>query len=208
MSTLDNMFEGRELAREASRWWWLFLLTGIAWLVFSLIIFRFDITSAASIAVLFGFVAIMAGVDEFMAIGVSTTGWKIVHGLLGAIFILVGIFAFIEPGDTFVALASVIGFFFLFKGVFDIAVAIATKDEFDLWWVQLVAGLVEIGLAFWVAGNFREKAILLLVYVGVVALSKGITETLPRVQAQVARRANRPGLIGRRGPAAGPPGRV
>lgn len=178
MSTLDNMFEGRELVREASRWWWLFLLTGIAWLVFSLIIFRFDITSAASIAVLFGFVAIMAGVDEFMAIGVSTTGWKIVHGLLGAIFILVGIFAFIEPGSAFVALASVIGFFFLFKGVFDIAVAIATKDEFELWWLQLVAGLVEIGLAFWVAGNFREKAILLLVYVGVVALSKGITEIL------------------------------
>lgn len=178
MSTLDNMFEGRELVRESSRWWWLFLLTGIAWLVFALVIFRFDITSAASVAVLFGFVAIMAGMDEFMAIGVSTTGWKIVHGLLGAIFILVGIFAFIEPGSAFVALASVIGFFFLFKGVFDVAVAIATKDEFDLWWLQLIAGLVEIGLAFWVAGNFREKVILLLVYVGVVALSKGITEIL------------------------------
>ena len=178
MSTVDNMFEGRELVRESARWWWLFLLTGIGWLVFSLVIFRFDITSAASIAILFGFVAIVAGLDEFMAIGVSTTGWKIVHGLLGAIFILVGIFAFIEPGSAFVALASVIGFFFLFKGIFDVAVAIATKEEFELWWLQLFAGLVEIGLAFWVAGNFREKAILLLVYVGVVALSKGITEIL------------------------------
>jgi uncharacterized membrane protein HdeD (DUF308 family) len=176
MSTIDNMFEEREVAREAGRWWWLFLLTGIAWLVFSLIIFRFDITSAASIAVLFGVVAIVAGVDEFMAMGVSTTGWKIVRAILGVIFIGVGIFAFIEPGSTFVALASVIGFFFLFKGIFDITVAIATKDEFEMWWLQLIAGLIEIGLAFWVAGNFREKAILLLVYVGVVALSKGITD--------------------------------
>jgi uncharacterized membrane protein HdeD (DUF308 family) len=192
MSTIDNMFEEREVAREAARWWWVFLLTGIAWLVFSLIIFRFDITSAASIAVLFGVVAIVAGVNEFMAMGVSTTGWKIVRGLLGVIFIIVGIFAFIEPGSTFTALASVVGFFFLFKGIFDITVAIATKGEFDLWWLQLVVGLIEIGLAFWVAGSFREKAILLLVYVGIVALSKGITEIflafkLKSLQRDVAR---------------------
>ena len=192
MSTLDNMFEEREVARDAARWWWLFLLTGIAWLVFSLVIFRFDITSATSVAILFGIVAIVAGVNEFMAMGVSTTGWKIVHGLLGVIFIVVGIFAFIEPGSTFAALASVIGFFFLFKGIFDITVAIATKGEFDLWWLQLVAGLVEIGLAFWVAGNHQQKVILLLVYVGIVALSKGITEILlafklKSLQKQLAR---------------------
>jgi uncharacterized membrane protein HdeD (DUF308 family) len=178
MSTLDNMFEERELVRETASWWWLFLLGGIAWLVFALIIFRFDITSAASVAILFGIVAIVAGVDEFMAIGVSTTGWKIVHGILGVIFVLVGIFAFIEPGSTFEALAAVIGFFFLFKGIFDIAVAFATKAYYDMWWLQLVVGLIEIGLAFWVAGSFRDKVILLLVYVGIVALSKGITDIM------------------------------
>jgi len=178
MSTLDNMFEAREVVRDAARWWWVFLLGGIAWLVFALIIFRFDITSAATVAILFGVVAIVAGVDEFMAMGVSTTGWKIVHGILGVIFVLVGIFAFIEPGSTFEALAAVIGFFFLFKGVFDIAVAFATKGEFDMWWLQLVVGLIEIGLAFWVAGSFRDKVILLLVYVGIVALSKGITDIM------------------------------
>jgi uncharacterized membrane protein HdeD (DUF308 family) len=178
MSTLDNMFEAREVAREAARWWWVFLLTGIVWLVFSLVIFRFNIASAATVAILFGVVAIVAGVNEFMAMGVSTTGWKIAHGILGVIFIIVGIFAFIEPGTTFEALAAVIGFFFLFKGIFDIVVAFATKGEYDLWWLQLTAGVIEIGLAFWVAGDFRQKAILLLVYVGIVCLFKGITELM------------------------------
>ena len=176
MTTVDSMFEPREIAKEASRLWWLFLLTGIAWLVFSLIIFRFDITSVTTIGILFGVVAVVAGVDEFMAIGVATTGWKIVHGILGVIFVVVGIFAFIEPGSAFSALAALIGFFLLFKGIYDITVAFMTKDEFELWWLQLVVGLVEIGLAFWVAGSFRDKAILLIVYVGVVALSKGITD--------------------------------
>jgi uncharacterized membrane protein HdeD (DUF308 family) len=176
MTAMDTMFEEREVVREAAGKWWLFLLTGIAWLVFSLIIFRFDISSVTTIGILFGAVAIMAGLNEFMAMAVSTTGWKIAHAILGVIFVLVGIFAFIEPGSAFAALASVIGFFFLFKGIFDITLAISTKGEFDLWWLQLVAGLVEIGLAFWVAGNFHQKAILLIVYTGLVALSKGISE--------------------------------
>ena len=175
-STVDTVFEDREVLRSASGVWWLFLLTGLAWLVFSLVVFRFDITSVRSIGILFGAMAIVAGVNEFLALVVSTIGWKFVHGILGVAFILIGLFAFIEPGSAFVALASVIGFYFLFKGTFDIAVAITTKGEFDLWWLQLVAGILEIALAFWVAGNFEQKATLLLVYAGLVALSKGVTE--------------------------------
>jgi uncharacterized membrane protein HdeD (DUF308 family) len=176
MTTIDTMFDDREVLREAAGRWWIFLVTGIAWLVFSLVIFRFDITSVTTIGIVFGVVAIMAGLNELMAIAVSTTGWKIAHGILGVIYIVVGIFAFLEPGSAFAALASVIGFFFLFKGIFDITLAFATTGEFELWWLQLVAGLLEIGLAFWVAGNFRDKVILLIVYTGLVALSKGISE--------------------------------
>ncbi len=66
--------------------------------------------------------------------------------------------------------------FLLFKGIFDITVAFITKDEFELWWLQLVIGLLEILLAFWVAGNFREEAILLVIYVGIIALVRGISE--------------------------------
>jgi uncharacterized membrane protein HdeD (DUF308 family) len=173
---MDTMFEEREVLRSSAGLWWMFLLTGVAWLVFSLIIFRFDMTSVTTIGFLFGAVAIVAGLNEFMTITVSTTGWKIVHAVLGVIFVLVGIFAFIEPGEAFGALASIIGFFFLFKGIFDVAVAMTTRGEFELWWLQLVAGLLEIGLAFWVAGSFRDKVILLIVYTGLAALSKGVTE--------------------------------
>jgi uncharacterized membrane protein HdeD (DUF308 family) len=42
--------------------------------------------------------------------------------------------------------------------------------------MQLVVGLIEILLAFWVAGDFRSKAILLVIYVGIIALVRGIGE--------------------------------
>jgi len=176
MSTIDSMFEEREVLEEAAGRWWIFLFTGIAWLVFALLVFQWDYTTVSAISYLFGVVAIIAGVNELFEITVSRTGWKIVHGILGVLFVLVGIYALVHPYDTFATLAALVGLFLLFRGIFDVTVAFVTKDEFDLWWLQLVAGLAQILLAFWVAGDFKEKAILLVVYVGIVALMRGITE--------------------------------
>jgi uncharacterized membrane protein HdeD (DUF308 family) len=173
---MNDVFGAREVLEEAADRWWLFLVSGIAWLVFSLLVFQWDYTTVYAISILFGIVAIVAGVNEFLAISVSTTGWRWVHGILGVLFVLVGIYALWNPYDTFATLAALVGLFLLFKGIFDITVAFVTKEEFELWWLQLVLGIVEIVLAFWVAGNFREKAILLVVYVGVVALVRGISE--------------------------------
>jgi uncharacterized membrane protein HdeD (DUF308 family) len=176
MSTADMMFEEREVLEEAAHRWWFFLVTGIAWLVFALIVFQWDYTTVYAISFLFGVVALFAAVNEFMVITVSTTGWKIVHAILGVLFVIAGIWALVHPHNAFTTLSALIGFFFLFKGIFDVMAAFVTKGEFELWWLQLVVGIVEILLAFWVAGSFREKAILLVVYVGIMALSRGITE--------------------------------
>src|SRR4029077_622348 len=39
MRSVDVMFEERDLDRDAAKHWWIFLLTGIAWLVFALLLF-------------------------------------------------------------------------------------------------------------------------------------------------------------------------
>src|SRR6187200_2947665 len=39
---------------DAGRVWWLFLITGTAWLLFSIIVFRFDYTTVSAIAIVFG----------------------------------------------------------------------------------------------------------------------------------------------------------
>jgi uncharacterized membrane protein HdeD (DUF308 family) len=172
------MLADREVVEDAADRWWLFLLTGIAWLVFALLVFQWDYTSVYAVSYLFGVVALVAAVNEFLQITVSSTGWKLAHGLLGVLFLIGGTWALVHPRNAFATLAALIGFFFLAKGVFDVTVAVVTRDQFDLWWLQLVAGLVEILLAFWVAGAFTEKVILLVVSVGVIALTRGITELL------------------------------
>jgi uncharacterized membrane protein HdeD (DUF308 family) len=174
--TINAMLDEREVLEETAHRWWIFLVSGIAWLVFALLVFQWSYTTVYAISILFGIVALFAGVNEFFAITVSTTGWKIAHGILGVLFVIAGIWALLHPHNAFATLAALMGFFLLVKGIFDLTVAFMTKGYFDLWWLQLTLGIVEILLAFWVAGSFRNSVILLVVYVGIVALTRGITE--------------------------------
>ena len=178
MKTVDMMFDDREVIEAAADRWWLFLLTGISWLVFALLVFQWDYTTVYAISILFGVVALFAALNEFLQITVSTSGWKIVHGILGVLFVIAGVWALVHPHNAFATIAGLMGFFLLFKGIFDLMVAFLAKSQFELWWVQLVVGILEIMLAFWVAGSFKDKVILLVVYVGIIALSRGITELI------------------------------
>jgi uncharacterized membrane protein HdeD (DUF308 family) len=174
----EATYDAAGAARMLSKGWWVFLIAGILWLIMSLIVFRMELSTVYAISILFGIIAIAAGIDEFMTIGAVHGGWKWLHGTLGVIFVIAGVVALVNPEWTFLALASIIGWWFLFKGIFDLIVAFSTKHVNELWWITLIVGLIELGLAFWVAGNFHEQVILLVVYVGVLCLSKGITDLL------------------------------
>jgi uncharacterized membrane protein HdeD (DUF308 family) len=169
------MLEENDFVESASRVWWVFLVTGIAWLWVALIVLRLDLTSVTAIAVLFGIVAIGLGVTEFFAMAGSTTGWKIVRAILGVIFIAAGIVAFTEPAGTFVALASLFAWVVLFKGIFDVTVSLV-GPKIGLWWLILILGIVEILLAFWAAGYFRGSALLLVAWIAAFALTRGFME--------------------------------
>jgi uncharacterized membrane protein HdeD (DUF308 family) len=165
-----------DLAPDAGRHWWLFLVSGTVWAIFALTIFRFDIKSAGAIGAVVGIVCIVAGFQQFLSVGVSSTGWKIFHVVLGLLFVAVGIVALAYPQRTFVEVAAIFAFFLAIKGFFDIMVAFLTRHEADLWWVMLIVGVAEILLAFWAAGNFGREAVLLIVWVGAAALAHAVTD--------------------------------
>jgi uncharacterized membrane protein HdeD (DUF308 family) len=156
--------------------WWLFLITGIGWTVVGLIVLRFDYTSVNAIAILFGIVAIAAGVLEIAMTMLASGWWKLLYGALAAIFIISGIVSFIHPGDTFVALAAVISFFLVFAGTFDIIMAISARREIEVWWLQLVGGIIELGLGFWAAGYYGRSAVLLVAWVAAFAVIRGVRD--------------------------------
>jgi uncharacterized membrane protein HdeD (DUF308 family) len=176
-TTLMSPFAmGRRALASALPPWWSFLITGIAWMVVSLIVLRFDYTSVFSIALLFGFVALAAGFVEFAMMFLARGWWKLLNAVLAVAFIAAAIVAFVHPGNTFAALAAVFSFFLVFAGAFDIIYAISARRESDAWWLQLVGGIIELALGFWAAGYWGRSAILLVAWVAAFALVRGVRD--------------------------------
>jgi uncharacterized membrane protein HdeD (DUF308 family) len=166
----------RTLAARVLPPWWLFLLTGIGWTLVGLIVLRFDYTSVTAISILFGIVAIAAGILELGVLMLAEGWWKLLYGVLSVVFIVAGVIAFIHPGDTFAALAAVISFFLVFAGTFDIIVSISTRHEIEVWWLQLIGGIIEVALGFWAAGYYGRSAVLLIAWVAAFTLIRGVRD--------------------------------
>jgi uncharacterized membrane protein HdeD (DUF308 family) len=156
--------------------WWLPLVTGVAWLVVSIMIFRFDYTTVAAVAVLFGVIALAAAMNEVLLASISSRGWRIAHLALAALSFGVGIVSFIHPGDTFVALAALVSFYLVFRGSFDLISAFSLSRELPGWWLLVIAAISELLIGFWAAGSWNLSVVVLVAWVGAVALTRGITE--------------------------------
>ena len=154
------------------------LITGIAWVLVALILLRFDYSSVSAISILFGVVAIMAGVVEIGVLILARGWWKVLHVLLVVVFIAAGIVAFIHPGNTFRALAAVFSFFLVFAGTVDIIISISARHEIEVWWLQLIGGIVELVLGFWAAGYYGRSAVLLIAWVAAFAIVRGIRDVV------------------------------
>ena len=118
----------RDRAAGASVWW-LFLFTGSLWLLLSIVIFRFDWTTVSSISILFGVVMLCAAFAELLGAFADHGWWRVARLALGAAFGVIGIVAFVHPGNTFAALAGVMSFYFIVKGIFDVAVKVHTYSN-------------------------------------------------------------------------------
>ena len=165
----------RALGRMAGPWW-LFLLTGLAWLIIALVTLRFTTTSITTVGVLLGVLFLLAAFNEFMISAVMHS-WRWAHILLGIFFLVGAIWAFARPIDAVWSIASVLGFLLILKGTLDIISAFMTKEVNSSWWLGLVVGILELVLGFWASQQlFPARGALLLLWVGFFALFRGISE--------------------------------
>jgi uncharacterized membrane protein HdeD (DUF308 family) len=155
--------------------WWLFIVTGVCWIIIAWVVLRFTVNTVATIAILAGVVILAAAVVEALH-SFTAPVWRWLHGLLAALFFVTGIVAMLHPGNTFFWLSAFIGWYLLFKGAADIVLAFLTKEDNEAWWLLLVTGIIELGFGFWAAGRFERSAYLLVVYVAVIALTHGVTD--------------------------------
>lgn len=166
------------------RLWWLWLVTGVIWIVISLVILQFDSASVKTVGVIIGCLFVFAGAQNFLhAVLVERLRWLWVT--LAVLLIGAGILCFINPEATFAGFADMLGFLLLIVGIGWIVEAFTEQGDNPLWWLGLVAGVLMTVMAFWTAGQFFiEKAYALLVFAGIWALMRGVTDIVRGFQVR------------------------
>jgi uncharacterized membrane protein HdeD (DUF308 family) len=168
--------DARKAVQDYADGWWWFLVAGLVWLVVSVVVFRFDISSVTTIGVLIGALFIVAALDEVFVATVRKS-WAWAHWLLSVLFVLGAIWSFVSPQDAFWALASVFGLLLIFSGTLDIVQSTVSRAVNPLWGLGLATGILEILLGFWASQQFvPARGALLILWVGFLALFRGLSD--------------------------------
>ena len=156
--------------------WWMFLVTGIAWLVIALIVLRFRVTSVVAVGVLMGVVFLGGWFSEIL-IASMRARWRWAHVLMALLFLFAACWSFASPFGAFWALAAVVGLLLILRGSLDLVTSIFSREINPTWWLGLITGILEIVIGFWASQQaFPARAALVIFFVGFFALFRGIAD--------------------------------
>ena len=173
-------FRPDDLARpflsKITRYWWVELLVGVLSIVIAVVVLKFNHASVVTVGILTGLMFLLFAAEEFVlaALDRSTRWFWIISGVL---MTAAGIVALIHPVATFAGLADILGAVFLLIAVLWMIQAFMQRAFNEFWWMSLISGILMVGIAFWVSGQyFLTRAATLLVFVGIWAAMKGVTD--------------------------------
>jgi uncharacterized membrane protein HdeD (DUF308 family) len=131
---------------EVSRNWWVFLIRGIAGILFGIAAFAWPGLTIAVLVLMFGAYALVDGIFSIIA-GIRARNqverwWMMV--LVGLAGIATGILTFLWPGMTALVLLYFIAAWAIVTGVFQIAAAIRLRKEIEGEWLLALGGIASI----------------------------------------------------------------
>ena len=131
MST-GNGSEAPMLSNVLSRYWWMTLLRGVAWILFGIAMFAQPAISLVTLTLLFGFFALVDGVSNVASAlgGRRVDNWWVLL-LWGLAGILVGVLTFLSPGVTALGLLYYIAIWAIATGILGIVTAVRLRKEIE-----------------------------------------------------------------------------
>jgi uncharacterized membrane protein HdeD (DUF308 family) len=172
-----------QVVETISQFWWIELILGALWLVASLVILKFNHASVTTVGVLIGILFLAFSVEYFVLASLDQRATRWLWAFFAVLLAAGGIVSLIHPRETFAGFADILGFVFLVVGVLWTVQAFSERVFNSLWWLTLISGILAIILAFWTSGAFFvERAYTLLIFAGIWALAKGITDIVRAFQ--------------------------
>ncbi|BAT60677.1 hypothetical protein GJW-30_1_03226 [Variibacter gotjawalensis] len=127
--------------------WWLFLIRGIASIIFGVLTFMWPGLSLLTLVIFYGAFVLVDGIFALIAAAqgrgteAMPTWWLVLIGLAG---VIAGAGTFFYPGLTALLLVTFIGVWAIVRGVFEIVGAIQMRKEIDNEWWLVLSGIVSV----------------------------------------------------------------
>jgi uncharacterized membrane protein HdeD (DUF308 family) len=162
------------LDESMRRWWWLYIITGVIWALWGLMVLSLRPSSVASVALLIGITFIFGGVGQIL-LAQRVHEWKWLFYVAGVLGIIAGIMAFIWPGKTLLVVALFVAWYLVISGIFTVVGAFV-GPKYGGWWLAIILGVLEFLLGAWAIGSPGRELLLLINLVGFYMLFYGISE--------------------------------
>jgi uncharacterized membrane protein HdeD (DUF308 family) len=185
----------RDAVRGLAGSWWLFLILGVLWILFGMLVLSYNVGSLLALAVFAGVTFIGTGITQLLGAG-RAESWRWLYLVGGVLSILAGIVAFVWPGKTLLVISEILAWFLVFKGIVDVVGALASIGR-AWWWVTLIVGILELLLGIWAAGYPGRSLFVFVNLVGIYAMFYGFGEIfaafdLRQLDHRLDRAASRP----------------
>ena len=158
-----------------TRNWWVFLLRGLAGIIFGIIAFVAPGISFAALVIVFGAYALADGVLALVSAIRRRGGrrwWMLV--LEGVAGIAAGVATLLWPGLTAIVLLYVIAAWAIVTGVLELVAAVQLRKEIRGEWLLALGGLASIAFGVLVAFFPGPGALAIVLWLGAFALVFGV----------------------------------
>jgi len=173
---MENNNPSSGVVAAMGRAWWLVLLRGIAAIVFGLLAWAWPGATLITLTLFWGAYALVDGIAALWswwhARGSGKAMWQIV--LIGVLGIAAGLFTFISPGITAIALLLLIAVWAIANGVFQIAAAIKLRKEIDNEWLMILSGALSVVFGALMIASPGAGALAVLWIIGAFAVAYGV----------------------------------
>jgi uncharacterized membrane protein HdeD (DUF308 family) len=159
-----------------SRGWWVLLTAGIVSILAGGIIAFADWT-VGGLVVFIGTLLILRGFFTTVSVPVdgSLRTWSVVLGLLE---VAVGVAVWVWPDPTLLVIAFSIGWLLMFRGVMTIFGSVSGRRFLPYWGVILVAGIVEVLVAFYLLGRPGLTLVATVLAIGLTSVFYGVLQVV------------------------------
>ena len=157
-----------------SRWGWIFG-AGVVLAILGVVALMNIVSATVITASIIGLVLIVAGiVDVFAAFagGTETGGWRLLRGVLGVIYILLGFYMFANPVSGAITLTVAVGLLLIFEGIMRMVTSFVIRDRLLL---GFAIGILDIVLGLWAITNIPFSVTTIGFFVGFMLIFGGIS---------------------------------